>query len=232
VTVESYFQSRAKWFDSLYEEDQPIRYRVNRIVRRAIFERVGQTLDEFRTWKEFTVLDVGCGSGRNSVAFANAGAARVVGVDFSDRMIEIAQEFSLGHGAASRCEFVKADFMTWTPEERFDAVVAHGLFDYIENAESALSRMMAAAKYKVIGSFPKPSLVRAPLRKARYALRGCPVYFYSRQQLVDLCQKVGLARFQITPLASAGYLLVGSLDDYPLPVGAANGEKEPAPAPR
>src|ERR1700720_3141764 len=94
MTVQSYFQSRADWFHDLYEEDQPFRYRVNRVVRGAIYERVALTLNEFRGWKDFTVLDVGCGPGRNSVAFVQAGAARVVGVDFSERMLEIAREFS------------------------------------------------------------------------------------------------------------------------------------------
>jgi ubiquinone/menaquinone biosynthesis C-methylase UbiE len=224
VTVKSYFQSRANWFDTLYEEGQPVRYRVNRIVRRAIFERVSQTLNEFREWKDFSVLDVGCGPGRNSVAFVQAGAARVLGIDFSERMLEIAREFSCNHGAASKCEFLKADFMACSFSEKLDAVVALGLFDYIGDAEDALRRMITTAKYKVIGSFPRPSPVRAPLRKLRYALRGCPVYFYTRRQIVDMCQRVGLKRFEIATLASAGYLLVGSLDDYPLGLQAADGD--------
>jgi ubiquinone/menaquinone biosynthesis C-methylase UbiE len=223
MTVQSYFQSRADWFHALYEEDQPFRYRVNRVVRGAIYERVAVTLNEFRGWKDFTVLDVGCGPGRNSVAFVQAGAAHVLGIDFSERMLEIAREFSRNHGAASKCEFVKADFMARSFDEKSDAAVALGLFDYLQNPENALRRMMAAAKYKVIASFPRPSPIRAPLRKFRYALRGCPVYFYTRQQILDMCQRVGLERFDIMRLSSAGYLLVGSLDDYPLDLQAEDG---------
>jgi ubiquinone/menaquinone biosynthesis C-methylase UbiE len=216
MSVESYFQSRADWFHALYAEDQPFQYRLNRIIRRAIYDRVAMTVNEFHGWKDFSVLDVGCGPGRNSVAFVQAGAARVVGVDFSERMLEIAREFSRNHGAASSCEFIQADFMTRSFDEKWDAVVGLGLFDYLEDADDALRRMIATAKYKVIGSFPRPSLIRAPLRKLRYALRGCPVHFYTRQQIVDMCHRVGLQRFEILRLASAGYLLVGSVDEYPL----------------
>jgi ubiquinone/menaquinone biosynthesis C-methylase UbiE len=233
MSVESYFQARADWFHSLYEEDQPFRYRLNRVVRKAIFARVAMTLNEFRGWKEFSVLDVGCGPGRNSVAFVQAGATQVIGIDFSERMIDIAREFSRNHGAASKCEFVKGDFMSYNLNHVFDAVVALGFFDYIENSEDALRQMIAVSRYKVIGSFPGRSLMRAPLRKLRYAMRGCPVYFYTRSQIADICHRVGLKHFQVIPLGSAGFLLVGSLDDYPLglQVGAIGGESKPGDTP-
>lgn len=215
MTVESYFQSRADFFHALYEQGEPVRYRVNRVIRRAIFDRVAMTLNEFSGWKDFSVLDVGCGPGRTSVAFVQAGAARVIGIDFSERMLEIARDFSHEHGVSSKCEFIKADFMTWPFPDKSDAVVALGLFDYLDNPEQALRLMMAAAKYKVIGSFPRPSLIRSPLRKLRYAMRGCPVYFYTRQQIIDMCHRAGLSRFTVEPLATAGYLLVATLDEYP-----------------
>jgi len=214
MTVESYFQLRANSFHELYEKDQPVRYRINRLIRRAIFERVTLTVNEFRGWQAFTVLDVGCGSGRNSVAFVNAGAERVVGIDFSERMLEIAREFSHTHGARAKCEFVKGDFMRHNFSGKVDAVVALGFFDYVGDAEDALKRMISAAKYKVIGSFPRRSMIRAPLRKLRYAMKGCPVYFYTRQQLVAMCQRIGLKHFDILPCTSAGFLLVVALGDY------------------
>jgi len=228
MTVQSYFQSRADWFNALYEEDHPVRYRVNRLVRPAIFDRVAMTLDEFRGWKGYSVLDVGCGPGRNSVAFVKAGAARVVGIDFSDRMVEIARGFSREHGTESKCEFVQDDFMACIPFQTFDAVVALGFFDYVENAEDALKRMTAAARYKVIGSFPARSSIRAPLRRLRYAMRGCPVYFYTRQQIEDICVRVGLKHFRIIPLGP-GFFLVGSCVDDPPPKFTA-GEAETTPS--
>jgi SAM-dependent methyltransferase len=215
MTVENYFQLRADSFDALYDEDRPFYYRVNRILRKAIYERVALTLKEFRGWEEFTVLDVGCGSGRNSVAFANAGAARIVGIDFSERMLEIAREFSRKRGVAAKCQFIKGDFMTHHFDQQFDAVVALGVFDYIQDAESALHRIWAAARYELIVCFPRRSLIRAPLRKLRYAVRGCPVYFYTRRQLEQTCQRLGLNNFQILPCTSAGFLLVVSREDYP-----------------
>jgi len=184
-------------------------------MRRAIFERVALTLKEFREWRDFTILDVGCGSGRNDVALVNSGAARVVGIDFSERMLEIARGFSRSHGTTTKCEFVRGDFVSHNFDQSFDAVIALGFFDYIGAAEDALRRMISLSRYKVIASFPKRSMIRAPLRKLRYALKGCPVYFYTRDRLTHICRRLGLKDFQVLPCTSAGFLLVVSLNRYP-----------------
>ncbi len=56
------------------------------------------------------VLDVGCGSGRYGLALAERGASRVVGVDFSPVMIELARSEAEKRGVQDRCQFIPADF--------------------------------------------------------------------------------------------------------------------------
>jgi hypothetical protein len=46
----------------------------------------------------------------------------------------------------------------------------------------------------------------------RYALRDCPVYFYTGTRLRQICLEAGLAKFRIDKLASSGYMLVGKKD--------------------
>ena len=76
----------------------------------------------------------------------------------------------------------------------------------------ALKRMAELSNDKVVASFPGVSPIRAPLRKLRYALRGCPVYFYTGTRLRQICHEAGLAKCRIDKLASSGYMLVGKTD--------------------
>lgn len=214
MEVKRYFELRADRFDALYGDADGWPHWLNRLLRRGLYERVRLTLAELEDLTGRTVLDVGCGSGRNSVLFAEAGARRVVGIDFSERMIELAVAFSRNRGAASRCEFIKADFLECSFEEKFDVVVALGVFDYVADPKAFLRRMIETAALAVIASFPRWTLVRAPLRKVRYGLRNCPVYFFDQEGLEALCREVGLRQYRLVPYASGGVLLVGKVDPH------------------
>jgi len=207
--VKQYFHRRADQFDSLYEEDSWWHCQFNRLFRAGLYERVRFTLRELQGMEDFSVLDVGCGSGRNSALFARAGARRVLGIDFSARMIELAEDYCRRKGTTAQCEFVQADFLDYDFREAFDVAVALGVFDYLSDPHTALRKLRAVAKCKIIASFPGVSPVRAPLRKLRYALRSCPVYFYSATQLRELCRQVGLKDYSLVPYASSGWLVVG-----------------------
>ena len=211
MSVERYFQKWADEFDSLYDENRWW-YRLDRVLRGGLYERVELTLRELKGLTDHSVLDVGCGSGRNSVLFAAAGARRVVGIDFSPRMLELANAMARARGVAAQCEFIQADFMAYPGAESFDAVVALGVFDYLAEPAAFLRRMMARATRMVIASFPCDSPIRAPFRKLRYALRDCPVYFTTEEKLAALCREAGLQRFRLLPYASSGLLLVGEID--------------------
>lgn len=179
--------------------------------RRALYKRVELTLGAFSDLHDFSVLDVGCGSGRNSILFAKAGARRVVGVDFAENMISLAQRYKRSHGLEAKCYFIKADALSYQFEEKFDCVVALGVFDYIADPRELLSRMIDLSTHTVVGSFPRPSLLRAPLRKLRYSLRNCSVYFFSKRRLEGICREVGLQDFELLPCGGAGYVLVGNV---------------------
>jgi len=184
---------------------------VNRVLRKGLYDRVLLTLREMEGSSNFTVLDVGCGSGRNSALFVEAGASRVVGIDVSDPMIELAQAYVEREGVAEHCRFLSDDFHTHSFSERFDYVVALGVFDYMAEPVRTLRRMAAVAGGCVIASFPGVSLVRMPLRRVRYALRNCPLYFYSRESLARVAEEAGLRKYRVVPYSSSGFLLIGDV---------------------
>jgi SAM-dependent methyltransferase len=213
LRTEHYFQQRALQFDALYSEERSWQYFLNRIFRRALYERVRHTVEAFQDLRDFTVLDVGCGSGRNSVAFAKSGARRVVGIDFSPKMIDLARDCARRHGVAEQCEFICGDALAHSFRERFDVVVVLGVFDYIREPGPLLRRMLELARQKVVASFPGWSLLRAPLRKTRYWLRDCPVYFSTRTRLQQVCRDAGLEDCDLLPVSGrAGWVLVGRVE--------------------
>jgi len=210
LRTERYFERRAHQFDALYAEERRWQYFLNRLLRRPLYERVHYTVEAFHGLRDFTVLDVGCGSGRNSVVFAKSGARRVVGIDFTPKMIALADRCARRHDVESRCEFILGDVMDYPFTEKFDAVVALGVHDYVRDPVPLLRRMKELSTERVVASFPGWSAVRAPLRKARYWLRDCPVYFSTRDRLETLCDEAGLEDRELRPLSGrAGWVLVG-----------------------
>jgi ubiquinone/menaquinone biosynthesis C-methylase UbiE len=203
-----YFESTALSFDSLYKEEDRFWYYVNHVFRPALYERVRLTVDEMIELRDFTVLDVGCGSGRNSVKFLKAGARHVVGIDFAESMLGLAKQYSAVTGFASQCDFVLGDALTYPFPQKFDVVVALGVFDYLREPAEMLRRMAGLASHKVIAGFPAYTLIRGTQRKVRYWLKGCPVYFQSQKQLRAICHEVGLDDYRLVPCGGAGYLLV------------------------
>ena len=215
MNVARYFDRNASAFDSLYEDDAGAVGWFNHLFRRGLYERVHHTVRELETLQAPTVVDVGCGSGRNSVIFVRSGARRVIGIDFADQMLKLARDRARQHGVEDRCEFRKEDFLTSRLAGQYDASVALGVFDYIAEPVPFLKKMISLSTRKVIVSFPGVALIRAPLRKLRYALKGCPVYFYSRRSIRTLCLEAGLTDYRLLRGSSSGYMLVGNLEPHP-----------------
>jgi hypothetical protein len=76
------------------------------------------------------------------------------------------------------------------------------VFDYVIDAETLLRHMARFATRVVYASFPGWTLIRTPLRKIRYALRGCPTHFYRRREIEELFAKVGFGKCEIKPISS------------------------------
>ena len=68
------------------------------------------------------VLELGCGTGRVSLAIAQAGTA-VTGIDISPRMVAVAQAKATRRGLSERCVFQSGDMATLQLAERFPLVI-------------------------------------------------------------------------------------------------------------
>jgi len=154
------------------------------------------------------VLDVGCGSGRIGEFALEAGAGDYVGVDFSEPMIAMARSRLERYG--ERVELSVADFLDAPLEGPFEVVLAVGLFDYLPEPHRFTRKMfeLCAPGGCVVGSFPTWSLVKGPIRKARYEWVGdCPIFNYSRRELELLFGASGFEPVEIMSPGRSGFLV-------------------------
>ncbi len=207
--VQTYFTDRARLFDALYEEENAATRAFNKVFRRPMFTRYVLTLGALGDLKGRRILDVGCGSGRYAVELALAGA-EVVGIDFSPEMLVMANERARAAGVQDRVTFIEGDFIKWAGqvEKRFDVAFAMGVLDYVDDAPGFI-KMMADVADEVIASFPSPTPVRMPLRKLRYKMRGCPVYFYWRSEIERMYRGASLNNLDVRPLGLGGFWVHG-----------------------
>lgn len=184
-----HFDATAARFDAIYASPRVL----DRIFRSDMYERFQRTLEACHPVDGKTVLDVGCGSGQYVMSLAQRGAREVVGVDGAENMLRLAATRALRSGVGDRCRFVCGDFLSQRFDRSFDHVIAVGLFDYVEDPLPFLIRSRELTTTTFIATFPRLLTWRAPVRKARLALSGCPVFFYTRRRVVDLLRQAGLA---------------------------------------
>jgi 2-polyprenyl-3-methyl-5-hydroxy-6-metoxy-1,4-benzoquinol methylase len=191
--VRSYFDREAERFDAIYAERKPFVQRVvDRLFRGVVLERYRIICALAPLSGPFSVLDVGCGGGRYSLALARAGAAEVVGVDVSEAMIGLARRAAQEAGVAERCTFAVSPFLDFITNRTFDVVVATGYFDYLPAPLDDLARMARLCAGRIYATFPKRWELRAPTRKLRFWLSGGFVRFYSRDEVVQIFGQAGI----------------------------------------
>jgi len=194
--VSSYFDADAQRFDAIYVDKNkgPFSRWIDEVWRGIVRRRLDLALQVLAPLDGKTILDVGCGSGRHSVAFAERGA-KVVGVDFAPRMIELANHLAAAGGVSARCDFRTGAFPDAVPEGTFSASTAIGFFDYIADPIPIVKRMKELTHGTLVMSFPKAVEWRVPFRRMRFWLKGCPLFLYSESGVRDILNAAGLVDF-------------------------------------
>jgi ubiquinone/menaquinone biosynthesis C-methylase UbiE len=91
---------------------------------------------------EGTILDIGCGSGRDAKIFSEVGY-KITGIDFSSEMIKIAKE------AAPKATFIEADIQELNfPSQSFNGIWANASLLHIQknNLKSVLLKIHSLLK--------------------------------------------------------------------------------------
>jgi 2-polyprenyl-3-methyl-5-hydroxy-6-metoxy-1,4-benzoquinol methylase len=203
--VAEYWNSHATEFDAIYTgaNKSALARLLDRTLRSDMYGRFDWVMQRSGPLEGKSICDVGCGSGRFVSAFASRGAERIVGVDVAPAMISLAKQLVSREGVANRCEFVVCDVLDWDTSETFDETVAIGLWDYIEEPAERLRRIRALTRGVFLSAWPRLWTWRAPIRKARLTLAGCPVYFYRRAKVRALLEA---ADFEVRRIEVVGKL--------------------------
>jgi len=200
--VRSHFDADAERFDEIYESRKgPLRWFVDDVWRGVVQRRFELALELLAPLEGKRVLDVGCGSGRYCIAFAERGAAKVVGIDYAPAMLKLAEEHAADADVSAVCEFRRAEFPGGVADgERFDVAVAMGYFDYVPDPAAHLARMRELTDGTIVASFPKRYDLRAPLRRVRFKLNRCPLFLYSAPHVETALSQAGIQSFDLVDL--------------------------------
>lgn len=87
-----------------------------------------------------TVLDLGCGYGHNCLDFVNRGAARVVGVDISEKMLSVARDES-SHDKIEYINMSMTDISNLN--EKFDFIYSSLAFHYVKDFDNFAKNMFS-----------------------------------------------------------------------------------------
>jgi ubiquinone/menaquinone biosynthesis C-methylase UbiE len=210
-TVRERFEKEAYNFDSIYQQEEgKFLTWFNRYFRAVIFERYDVTFEVSGDVTGKAILDVGCGSGIYAVKYGMLGARRVVGVDFSAPMLDIARQRAREQKVDNVCEFIQADFLKADIKERFNISIAMGVFDYVDQPVEFLSKMRSVTDELIVIAFPGHQLIREQLRKLRYKIRSnVNVHFFNDEDVAKLAEAAKCSSYEVRPYKTgAGYILI------------------------
>ncbi len=195
----NFWNSEADAFEKIYsQEKSKLSTFLDRLFRKDMYERLAFTMKNCEPVDRRTFLDVGCGNGLYSVKLGKKGAARVVGLDISPVMIERCRQSAQRECMEDRVHFVLTDLLEYDADSTFDISYAIGLFDYISDPLPVLKKMRQLTKDRAIISFPRFWTWRAPVRKVRLKIKGCPVFFYTKKRIARLTKDAGFASSKVT----------------------------------
>jgi 2-polyprenyl-3-methyl-5-hydroxy-6-metoxy-1,4-benzoquinol methylase len=210
--VGTYFGKASVTFDTFYDHQRTALMQwVDRKFRSDIFERYRLTFEALKPLNDRSVLDIGCGSGPYVVEAARRGSIRVVGLDMAQNMLDLAQQRAKATNVADKCKFVLGTFPEDCPNETFDYAIVMGVMDYIADPLAFLSTLAQQVRLRAVLSFPSKHWFRTPLRKVRYWLKRCPVYFYDPPQIKSLMQNAGFSKINVEKIPGAGmdFVVIG-----------------------
>jgi SAM-dependent methyltransferase len=119
-TLEHYERNAQAFFDGTIDHD--------------VSQNIGALLDAIEAAPPFTILDLGCGPGRDLKTFTNLGH-RAIGLDGCAHFVDMARDFS-------GCEVWHQDLLHLDlPGDRFDGIFANAVLFHVPSA--ALPKVLA-----------------------------------------------------------------------------------------
>ncbi len=190
----NHFDRTASQFDTIYTGKKSRFARtLDRLLRWDMVERLERTVAVVKDNPGASVLDIGAGSGRFFLPMLQAGASRIVAVEPAPQMVAIGQRLADEANVAGKVEIILSTFLEAKVAGKCDVSIAIGLYDYIEDPLPYLLKTRDLTLKAAVMTFPLAGGLRPAIRKVRLALRGCPVFFFTQNQITNLLTKAGFS---------------------------------------
>lgn len=200
-----FFDRFAVTFDSFYDgKRNKIMQKIDQIFRKDIFIRFALTFQNIEDIQNRTILDVGCGSGVYMFEALKKKAKFVCGVDPAEGMLNLAKKrLSSEIDFEGRFNLILGNFPD-VDVDFYDYAIVMGVMDYVDDPVAFLRKLKKKIKVAVLISFPSTHWIRTPIRKLRYKLRSCPLYFYDESKIRELAHLSGYTKIIVTQIDGAG----------------------------
>jgi cyclopropane fatty-acyl-phospholipid synthase-like methyltransferase len=199
-----FFDGFAGTFDTLYDgQRSPLMRAVDRRFRSDMFVRFALTFEALGDLSGKTVVDIGCGSGPYVLEALKRGARHVTALDPAPNMLALVRQRLDSAELRDRCTMVQGCFPDVTPQTCDHAMVM-GVMDYVAEPTRFLTALRPVVRRSAAVSFSSTHWIRTPLRKLRYDLRRCPVYFYEDAQVREICRTAGYRDVRVVKIPGAG----------------------------
>jgi predicted TPR repeat methyltransferase len=191
--VETFFHGYAADFDSIYGHTKKRSLWdkfLDKYFRRSMRLRYDLVLKYATNAEITTVLDVGCGGGVYCHALLNM-SKKVTGLDIADGMLKLATQKTKAFIDKGQAAFIHSGYLEYSFKEQFDAAVLVGFFDYIKNPLDVFKKLQKDVAKELYMSFPKAGGLLGWQRKVRYKMRNCPLYYYTKTDIINLLTTMG-----------------------------------------
>jgi len=190
-----FFNDYAAGFSSIYEEDENPRSGfdkfIDKIFRRSMNLRFDLTLERTQKPEINTVLDIGCGPGHFVLQMLKQGKS-ITALDVAENMLNITKErVKKSELDQEKVNYILSDYMEHEFENKHDAAVVMGFFDYVADPTAVLKKLIRDINKEIYISVPNNKGVIALFRRLRYWWNNCPLYLYSRESLEGYLNAAG-----------------------------------------
>lgn len=141
--VETFFHGYAADFDSIYghtKKRSAWDKFLDKFFRRSMRLRYDLVLKNSANPAIQSILDVGCGGGVYCDALLNMGK-KVTGIDIAEGMLDLAKQKTKKFIDEGKANYIYSGYLEYPFNERFDAAVLVGFFDYISTPLDVFAKL-------------------------------------------------------------------------------------------
>jgi 2-polyprenyl-3-methyl-5-hydroxy-6-metoxy-1,4-benzoquinol methylase len=190
----SFWDRYASDFDAIYgTKNSWFNNTINKLFRECMkirFEKTIQAIPE----EKVSVIDIGCGPGHYCFTLAQKGQREITGIDYSETMIQLANNHAGELVIKSNLAFEVVNFLEFETRKKFDYSIMMGFIEYFENPEAVIKKALEITNRKIFISFPVAGGFLAFQRKLRYRSR-CFLRLYSKDDIKRLMEELNIGSY-------------------------------------